>query len=155
AALRSRLHARPDGHAAAHPVRQHRVILPVSDGSQFGGPTMAVTPPVSAPGANFPRSGRPRRQNLFWSRLHFVLRLLGLTGVLVGCAGLVLAAVKHELDPLRSVASWSDAYAVGYHFTQDAFEHAREQWRTVLLLVGAATALFALLVEVLVVLGFT
>jgi hypothetical protein len=92
---------------------------------------------------------------LFWSRLHFVIRLLGLTGVLAGCAGLVLAAVKHELDPLRSIASWSDAYATGYYFTQDAFEHVREQWRTVLLLTGAATALFALLVEVLVVLGFT
>jgi hypothetical protein len=92
---------------------------------------------------------------LFWSRLHFVIRLLGLTGALASCAGLVLAAVKHELDPLRSIASWSDAYATGYHFAQDAFAHAREQWRTVLLLIGAATALFALLVEVLVVLGFT
>ncbi len=55
---------------------------------------MAVT---SSASANAPAS-RPHPR-LFWSRTHFLIRLLGITGALVGCAGLVLAAVEGELRP--------------------------------------------------------
>src|SRR5215469_11397605 len=107
---------------------------------------MAVT---SSPPARRPR---PR---LFWSRVHFALRLLGLTGVLLGCAGLVLAAVNQELNPLRNVQSIKDAWSVGAEMAQTALADSATYWRTLLLLAGAAVALVWLLLEVIVVLCFT
>src|SRR5262245_44437042 len=113
---------------------------------------MAVTPPVSA--ANAPAS-RPRRQNLFWSRLHFLIRILGLTGVMVGCVGLVLALFHYELPALDSSMSWREIYAKCYYHVQDAIAQPGEKWRTWLLLGGAIAALFALVVEGIAVLCFT
>ena len=107
---------------------------------------MAVT---SSPPARRPR---PR---LFWSRVHFALRLLGLTGVLLGCAGLVLATVNQELNPLKNVQSLEDARLIGADVARTALDSASTHWRTLLLLAGAAVALLWLLVEVLVILCFT
>jgi hypothetical protein len=116
---------------------------------------MAVKSRVPARAADAPRPSRPRRQNLFWSRLHFLIRFLGLTGAMAGCAGFVLAKLNNELVPLDSLASWQDAWTTGADFVRDAFENAEEKWRTVVLLSGAAAALLALVVEVVVVLCFT
>ncbi len=84
-----------------------------------------------------------RRPGFFWSRLHFLIRFLGLTGFLVACVGLVLAGLGGLL------ASWSAAreavlavYAGGGPLGA---------W---LVVVGAAAALLALLVEALVVVRF-
>src|SRR5262245_31098179 len=103
-------------------------------------------------------SSAPARRpgpHLFWSRLHFGLRLLGLTGVLLGCAGLVLAAVNQELNPLRNVQSIEDAWSVGAEMARTALADSVTYWRTLLLLTGAAVALVWLFVEVIVVLCFT
>jgi hypothetical protein len=118
---------------------------------------MAVT--NTSQGANAPRSGRPRsvrpRQRLFWSRLHFAIRLLGLTGALLACVGAVLASLKHELDSLTNVKTVQDAYTAGVNMARTAIDNPERDWRTLLLLGGAATALFALLIEAVVVLCFT
>ncbi len=116
---------------------------------------MAVKTPTQ--GANAPRSGRPvrPRPRLFWSRLHFAIRLLGLTGALVACVGAVLASLKHELDALVNAATGPDAYAVGLNLAQTAIDNPERDWRILLLFGGAAVALFALVVEAIVVLCFT
>src|SRR5262249_5802209 len=116
---------------------------------------MAVTSQVSPQGADAPRSSRPRRQNLFWSRLHFLIRCLGLTGVMVGCAGFVLALFQQELPAADAFTSWREGYAACYYAAQDAFQQPAEKWRTILLLSGAAAALLALLVEVVSVVCLT
>jgi hypothetical protein len=83
-----------------------------------------------------PERGRP---GFFWSRLHFLLRFLGLTGFLVACVGLVLAGLGGLL------ASWEAARdAVRAAFGGSA---ALGTW---LVLGGTAAALLALLVEALV-----
>jgi len=81
--------------------------------------------------------------------------VLGLTGVLLGCAGLVLAAVNQELNPLRNVQSFEDVRSVGAEMVQTALADAGTYWRTLLLLAGAAVGLVWLLIEVIVVLCFT
>ena len=44
---------------------------------------------------------------LFWSRLHFLIRFLGVTGLLVGCVGLVLAALDDKpLWQAPGLAAW-------------------------------------------------
>ncbi len=113
---------------------------------------MAMTPLTHAHGANAPRSGR---QRLLWSRLHFVIRFLGLTAVLVGCAGLVLAIFQNELLAVTSASSWREGYAAAYYLTLDALEQPLEKWRTILLLSGIVVALLALIVEGIAVLFFT
>jgi hypothetical protein len=75
-----------------------------------------------------------RRQGLFWSRLHFLIRFLGLSGLLVGCIGLVLLQLMGRLSSWQAA---SDALR-----TPDAVA-----W---LVLGGAAAAAPALLVELLV-----
>jgi hypothetical protein len=86
-----------------------------------------------------PSRPEPRRPGFFWSRLHFLLRFLGLTGFLVACVGLVLAGLGGLL------ASWSAARdAVRAAFGGNA---ALGTW---LVLGGAAAALLAVLVEALV-----
>ncbi len=75
---------------------------------------------------------RRRRPGLFWSRLHFLIRFLGVTGLFVACVGLFLARLVNHL------ASWQAAV--------DAVRSPRlPDW---LILGGAAAAIPALLVEV-------
>ncbi len=111
---------------------------------------MAVT--SYAPRANAPRSARPR---LFWSRLHFAIRLLGLSGALLACVCAVLAGVRRELDPLYAAANVREAADVGLHLGQTAVEEPRTHLVLLLLLAGAAAALLALLIESLVIVAFT
>jgi hypothetical protein len=83
-----------------------------------------------------------RRRGYFWSRLHFLVRFLGISGVLVGGAGLVLAG----LDGL--LASWGTAQAA---FLQ-AVTQRTATYGVWFVIGGAAAILFALLVETLVIL---
>jgi hypothetical protein len=93
--------------------------------------------------------------SLIWSRLHFVIRLLGVTGALIGCAGLVLAAVTGELLPLNDAKTLSDSTTQGVNLARKAVEEPRTYWPIMLLLAGAAAALVALLVEAAATLFFT
>jgi hypothetical protein len=123
---------------------------------------MAVT--SSAP-ANAPAPRR--RPRLFWSRLHFAVRLLGLIGLLAASVALVMAVIQIKLAPTNRSLSWLDAlWQVPEQlrqFTVDlasqqwqlTVEQARQQWRLALLAVGAAAAAFALLVEAVVILCFS
>ncbi|HZV03928.1 MAG TPA: hypothetical protein VE999_02460 [Gemmataceae bacterium] len=135
---------------------------------------MAVTTSAPAPAS-------ARRPRLFWSRLHFLIRLLGVTGALFACLGAFLASIQGKLNqPLSDAATAWDHYtgalnmagSAGEKFTQTgsfitqlwdivanlgriSLEQPREQIATIFLLAGAAATLFALLVEVFVVLCFT
>ncbi|MGH7173333.1 MAG: hypothetical protein ACRELF_13900, partial [Gemmataceae bacterium] len=111
---------------------------------------MAVTTP--APISASPRASRPR---LFWSRLHFLLRLLGLTGGLLACAAAVLAAVRGEFATLHAAADWQQAWTASATLARTAWQAPRQNLAVLLFLAGAATALLSLLVELLVVLVFT
>ena len=72
-----------------------------------------------------------RRRGLFWSRLHFLIRFLGLTGLLVGSVGLVLLHLDGRL------ATWHEA--------NDAFRSpGLAGW---LVIGGAAAAVPAAIVE--------
>src|SRR5262249_47947085 len=117
-------------HPAAGAVHQRGVVLPVSDGPESGEPAMALT--------KYSRSGG-RRPGRFWSRLHFLIRFLGLTGLLAGCAGLVLA----HLDGL--LTSWDALWGA-------LQANAVSAW---LLAAGGGAVLLALLVETGVVLSMT
>ncbi|HTU90678.1 MAG TPA: hypothetical protein VMF69_11435 [Gemmataceae bacterium] len=112
---------------------------------------MAVT---SAQGADAPRSVRSRPW-LFWSRSHFLVRLLGLTGGLLACAAGVFAAVSGEFRTLHAAADLRQAWDAGAALAQTAWEAPEQNLAVVLCLAGAAAALFTLLVEMLVVLAFT
>jgi hypothetical protein len=92
---------------------------------------------------------------LFWSRLHFGIRLLGLTGALLACAAAVLAAVRRELPPLSDMASVQQAYDVVVGQARQALEDPQAHISMLLLLGGILAALFALLVEAVVGLGFS
>lgn len=111
---------------------------------------MAVTTPAPLPSA--PASRRP---HLFWSRLHFLIRLLGLTGAVLACAAAVLAAVQGQLASLQNAAGVQQAWADVASLAQTAWQEPRQGWPIVLGLAGAAAALLSVLVEVLVVLTFT
>lgn len=80
-----------------------------------------------------------------WSRCHFFLRFLGLTGLVVGCVGLVMAQQDNLL------ATWDGARATAWV----ALEGKPAAVSTYLVLGGAAAALLALLVELLVLMRFT
>ena len=43
-----------------------------------------------------------QRAGRFLSRLHFLVRFVGLTGLLVGCVGLVLAGLQGLLSPKKN-----------------------------------------------------
>jgi hypothetical protein len=92
---------------------------------------MAVTPPAAHGIA---------RQRLWWVRLHFLLRLLGLTGLLAAAVGLLLAVHRGLLS------SWPDAQAAGL----EALHGESEQPAAYLVVYGGLAALLALLVEVVV-----
>ncbi len=85
----------------------------------------------------------PARPGFFWSRLHFLIRFLGLTGFLVACVGLVLAGLGGLL------ASWDAAGAA----VQAVFAGGGTLG-TWLVLAGAAAFLVAVVVEGLVVVRF-
>lgn len=112
---------------------------------------MAVT---ATGGADAPRSVRSRPW-LFWSRLHFLVRLLGLTGGLLACAAGVFAAVRGEFRTLHAAADWTQVWDASKALAQTAWEAPQQNLAVVLCLAGAAAALLALLVELLVVLAFT
>src|SRR5579871_2685311 len=97
----------------------------------------------------------PKRQRLFWSRLHFGIRLLGLTGALVACVAAVLAGVKGKLIAYREVATAQDAYQASRDITQAVLTDPAINVLTGLLLLGVVVALAALLIEVFVILAFT
>jgi hypothetical protein len=80
---------------------------------------------------------RHRRPSLIWSRLHFLLRFLGLTGVLALCAGLVM------LEP----TNWSDVWTAVQSIT------LQSPVAIDLIVGGSAAVVLALLVEVLVISG--
>jgi hypothetical protein len=100
---------------------------------------------LSQQGQSTPARRPLRRQGRFWSRLHFLLRFAGLTGVLVAAAGLVLAWWDNLL------ATWQSAYEAGF----SALLGEPAALGTYLTLGGAAAVLLALFVEVLVILGLT
>jgi hypothetical protein len=107
---------------------------------------MAVTSAAPAP--------RPR-QHLFWSRLHFGIRLLGLTGALLACICIVLAGVGRQLDPLYAATTVRGAADALLDLARNAVANPSATPTLVLLLGGAAAALLALLVELLAVVVFT
>src|SRR6516165_5588990 len=98
------------------------------------------------------------------SRLHFLVRFLGLTGLLAAAVGVVLAVLRHLLPPWSNDRTlWENAQTIG----QSAYATADENIRDVidglsgdtftrvvvgLAVVGGAVAVFALLVECLVLL---
>ncbi len=110
---------------------------------------MAVTAPASF------SSPSPRRPWLFWSRLHFLIRLLGLTGGLLACAAGVFAAVRGEFRALHAATDLQQAWGAGSVLAQTAWQAPEQNLAVVLCLAGAAAALFTLLVELLVILAFT
>src|SRR5579884_2374 len=110
---------------------------------------MAVTAPASF------SSPSPRRPWLFWSRLHFLIRLLGLTGGLLACAAGVFAAVRGEFRTLHAATDLQQAWDAGSVLAQTAWQAPEQNLAVVLCLAGAAAALFTLLIELLVVLAFT
>src|SRR5690348_11430863 len=107
---------------------------------------MAVTTPAPT---------RRPRQRLFWSRLHFGIRLLGLTGAMLACVCGVLAGVSRQLDSVASATTLRDAANAVYELAQKTVDNSQASLTLTLLMAGAATALFALLVELLAVLAFT
>jgi hypothetical protein len=104
---------------------------------------MAIKQPAQRP------AGRPapalRRTGFFWSRLHFLIRFVGITGLLAACVGSVMAGLEGLL------ASWQTAYDAAYTAVT-TYDAALSTWFVV---GGAAAALFALLIEFLVMLRFT
>jgi hypothetical protein len=128
-----------------------------------------------------PASTSVRRPRLFWLRLHFLIRLLGVTGALFACLGAFLATIQGKLNqPLNDAAAAWDRYtgalnaagSAGEKLTlsgsfithlwdiivtlgRTSLEQPREQIAPIFLLAGAAAALFALLIEAIVVLCFT
>src|SRR5262245_23843435 len=92
-----------------------------------------------------------------WSRTHFVIRFLGLTGLAVALVGLALALITELLKPNWS--SWSETWD-NVQANLDAFQRIattqtlsrRAEWSIVLLAAGFVAGLFALIVEIIIVL---
>jgi len=91
-----------------------------------------------------PRRHSPR-EGYLWSRWHFLIRVLGLTGVLAFCIGLVLASLDHLLDSWQPVQDAVVAVFSGQQAPTSAH----------LLGIGGLLALAALLVEMVQVLFYT
>jgi hypothetical protein len=92
------------------------------------------------------RSTRPR---VFLSRVHFLIRFLGLTGVLVAVVGLLLAYQQLLL------ASWETARATAEDALHGVFPgDSTSRLAVFLTMGGAVAAAFALLVEILLLLRF-
>jgi hypothetical protein len=90
-----------------------------------------------------PGPRRPSRVGWFWYRLHFLIRLLGVTGLLVAVVGLVLA---RQDDLLGSWQTFADE-------AQRAIDLGKGPVSVFLVLGGAAAFAVALLVELLLGLG--
>jgi hypothetical protein len=107
---------------------------------------MAVTSPAPA---------RRPRQRLFWSRLHFCIRLLGLTGALLACVCGVFAGVSRQLDPVYATTTLRGAAEATLDLAQKTVDNPKAAPTLVMLLGGVAAALLALIVELLAVVFFT
>jgi hypothetical protein len=84
------------------------------------------------------------RQRLWWVRLHFLLRLVGLTGLLACAVGLVLAGHRGLLGSW--LASWPDARST----LEQTLRGESDQPAAYLVVYGGLAALFALVIELLV-----
>lgn len=91
-----------------------------------------------------PRRHSPR-EGYLWSRWHFLIRVLGLTGILAFCVGLVLASLDHLLDSWQPVQD-----AVVAAFTGDLAPPS-----AYLLGIGGLVALVALVVEIVQIVFYT
>jgi len=89
------------------------------------------------------------------SRVHFLLRLLGLTGGLLACTAGVFAAVQGEFRAFHAVSDLSQAWDAVVTLAQTTWKAPQQSLAVVLCLAGAVAALVTLLVELLVVLAFT
>jgi tetratricopeptide (TPR) repeat protein len=87
--------------------------------------------------------------------LHFLVRLLGLTGGLLACAAGVIAAVRGDLRVLHDAADLPQAWEAGRSVALSAWEAPEKNLAVTICLAGAAAALFALLIELFVILAFT
>jgi hypothetical protein len=90
-----------------------------------------------------------RSRGVWWSRFHFVIRFLGLTGLLVGGVALAAAFVLGLIPPMTS---WNDAREAGVNLYEKALTPAGDEtvlWTTRLLLIGTAAAVVAVLFEIL------
>jgi hypothetical protein len=112
---------------------------------------MAVT---SAQGADAPRSAHSRPR-FFWSRLHFLVRLLGLTGGLLACGAGVIAAVRGEFRALHAAADLPQAWEAGKSLALASWDAPEQNLAVAICAAGAVVAVFALLAELLVVFAFT
>jgi hypothetical protein len=79
-----------------------------------------------------------RRGSLLWSRLHFLVRLLGLLGAQVALAGLVLLRPSTRAD-LEKIPT-------------DLDPQSPTGWKNLLVVAGVGALLFALLIETIVIL---
>src|SRR5262249_13167543 len=129
------LHARPARHAAARPVRQCHPVLPVLYPAQPGEPTMAL---------------KKRTSNPWLSRLHFLVRLLGLTGFVAACAGLAIAHTQGLLSSFDG--AWQFAHDTALGQAEGPLLSVVAAW---LVLGGAGALVLALLVEAAVILRMT
>src|SRR5438093_781267 len=87
-----------------------------------------------------------RSRSRWWSRLHFLVRFAGLTGLLVGCVGLLLVLLG---DLWETVLSWQAGRAIVLGETGDPYARLAVG----LLLGGGLAALLALLVEAILILA--
>jgi hypothetical protein len=90
-----------------------------------------------------------------WSRIHFLVRFLGLTGFLAAGVGVALAYLNDTLERIvtpDAVTSWEKAQAWWAYVYPNILGEAgaMAQWATSLLVGGALLAMLALLLEILV-----
>jgi hypothetical protein len=89
-----------------------------------------------------------KRRGRFWSRLHFLVRFAGLTGLLIGCVGLAVALIFDLFILESTVSTWETLQKVTRGESVEQYPH----WSILLLLGGMVAGLFALVIEILVVL---
>src|SRR5438876_9012728 len=94
-------------------------------------------------------------RGVWWSRLHFVIRFLGLTGLLVGGIAVAAALVLNLLPPVRSITDAETTARELYQRATVASGDWTVQWTAAALLLGVAAALFAVLIELLTMLRTT
>src|SRR5262245_57457119 len=92
---------------------------------------------------------KSNRPGAFLTRLHLLIRLLGVTGLLMALAGVVLAHTEKKLE------SWQDAWQRLLDGVATLETNLETAVPALLLLIGAGLAALALLVEVVQVLRYT